>query len=93
MGFRRRGKLGFVHANAEKYVSEESFQRRAQQVRRNRKMLESTAMMNEDGEQFALAQLSDKSVANPQLRRGEMMLRIRGFEEIAKSLNHQYPPA
>ena len=70
MGFRRRGKLGFVHANAEKYVSEESFQRRAQQVRRNRKMLESTAMMNEDGEQFALAQLSDKSVANPQLRRG-----------------------
>lgn len=82
-------KIGLVHAKAEKYVSEESFQRRAQQSRRNRKMLESITMKNEDGEQFTLAQLSDKSVANPQLRRGEMMLRIRGFEEVAKSLNHQ----
>jgi Bacteriophage replication gene A protein (GPA) len=77
-------KLGFVHARAEKYVSEESFQRRAQQVRRNRKMLEATTMVNEDGEQFTLQQLSDKSVANPELRKGEMMLRIRGFEEIAR---------
>ena len=78
-------KLGFVHAKAQKYVSEESFQRRAQQARRNRKMLESTIMMNEDGDQFTLAKLSDKTVANPHLRRGEMMLRIRGFEELAKS--------
>jgi Bacteriophage replication gene A protein (GPA) len=77
-------RLGFVHARAEKYVSEESFQRRAQQVRRNRRMLENTTMVNEEGDQFTLAQLSDKSVANQELRKGEMMLRIRGFEEIAR---------
>ena len=77
-------RLGMVHAHASKYVSKESFERRAQQNRRNRKMLENTTLTNENGEQFTLAQLSDKSVANPRLRRGELMLRVRGFEDIAR---------
>ncbi|WP_269472609.1 replication endonuclease [Vibrio taketomensis] len=33
---------------------------------------------------FTLAELSDKSVSNRDIRRGEMFVRLRGFEEIAK---------
>lgn len=52
---------------------------------RNRKMLENTYMVNEHGDSYTLQELSDKTVANPSIRRGELMTRIRGFEEFAKS--------
>lgn len=75
-------KLGLVSGRTDKYVSNENFRRRLAQNARNAAMLERTYAVNEDGETFTLAQLSEKTVANPVIRRGEMMLRMRGMEEI-----------
>ncbi len=51
----------------------------------NMDMLEHTLMENDDGEQYTLADLSETTVANPMIRRTELMVRIAGFEEYAKS--------
>ena len=48
-------------------------------------------MAYEDGNEenwFTLKELSDKSVSNPEIRRGEMFVRIRGFEDIARESDH-----
>lgn len=79
-------RLGYVHRKRDAYVSEESYQRRQQQRRRNAAMLVDTVLENEEGEQFSLAELSAKSVSNPAIRRGELMVRIRGFEEMAREV-------
>ena len=58
--------------------------KRRQQL--NLDMLEHTLMENEDEDQYTLADLSDTSVANPIVRRTELMVRIAGFEEYSKSM-------
>lgn len=54
----------------------------------NRDMLEHTLMQADDGEQFTLADLSETSVANPAVRRTELMVRMAGFELYAKQLGY-----
>ncbi|SHL45320.1 Bacteriophage replication gene A protein (GPA) [Nitrosospira sp. Nsp11] len=80
--------LGFVHRRAGKYASDESVKRRQEQKKRNRAMLEAVRVVNELGQEYTLAALSDLSVANPRIRRGELMMRIAGFEDVAKSMGH-----
>ncbi|MBR8044535.1 replication endonuclease [Burkholderia multivorans] len=77
-------RLGLVSARADQYISDENLRRSIAQAERNARMLERTHAINEDGEIFTLAELADKSVGNPAIRRGELMLRMRGMEEIAK---------
>lgn len=55
----------------------------------NMDMLEHTLMENDDGEQYTLADLSETSTANPAVRRTELMIRIAGLEEYAKTLGYQ----
>lgn len=82
--------LGKVHKRGEIYASDVTVKRRQQQKRKNAEILESSEALNLDtGEVFQLAQLVDRSVANPAIRRGELMTRISGFESIAKSLGHE----
>lgn len=81
--------LGYVHRRAEIYASNATVERRAQQRARNAAGLEATEAINRDtGEIFNLAQLAAASVANPRIRRGELMTRIAGFEAIAKGMEH-----
>lgn len=80
--------LGYVHRRAEVYCSDVTLHRRAEQRRRNAAALENTIATNEAGEEFTLADLAARSVANPRIRRGELMTRIRGFEEVARGLSH-----
>jgi len=54
----------------------------------NRDMLEHTLMENDDGELYTLADLSETSVANPEIRRTELMVRIAGLEEYARKLGY-----
>lgn len=82
-------RLGYVHRRADVYVSEESYQRRQQQRNRNAAMLAGTEVENEAGQRFSLAELAAKGAANPAIRRGELMVRIRGFEEIARECGHE----
>ncbi len=80
--------LGVIRKGRQPYASDEAVHHRAARQRRTREWMEARAMVNEVGEQLPLLQLADKSLANPALRRGEFMCRMRGFEEIARDLGH-----
>jgi len=75
--------MGLVHKKAGKYVSDYSLRRRWQQKKRNREFLESLLATNEFGQSYTLQELSDRGVANPELRRKELMARIGGFERLS----------
>ncbi|BBN58862.1 replication endonuclease [Hydrogenovibrio marinus] len=62
--------------------------RRFQNLRHERSM-SSTFLTNELGQTFSLKQLSDKSISNPKIRKAELMVRTRGFEECAKVEGHK----
>lgn len=81
-------RLGMVHKRAALYVSDNSLQRRRGQNKRNRQMLEAMQAVNELGQSYTLQQLADLSVSNPQIRRGELMTRIAGFEDYANREGH-----
>ncbi len=81
-------RLGYVNRQMECYVSDETVNRRNQQNKRNKASLERTRMVNEEGQEFTLAELAAKSTANKSIRRGELMVRIAGFEQIARELGH-----
>ncbi|WP_228448893.1 replication endonuclease [Vibrio spartinae] len=51
--------------------------------------LSNTFAVNEQGQRFSLLELSQKGVADPKIRKGELMVRARGFEELAKDLGHE----
>ena len=72
-----------VHKKGQVYCSDYAVKKRLEQKQRNRKLLESFEAINDDGQSYTLAELSDKSVSNPENMRGELMVRLRGFEEFA----------
>ncbi|TVP08612.1 replication endonuclease [Shewanella sp. MSW] len=55
----------------------------------NQSFLESTLATNEHGYSASLAELSSLNVSNPSIRRQELMVRTRGFEECSKAMGHQ----
>lgn len=79
--------LGLVCATRNQaYASNHAVRRRLDQNRRNREAMENTALENEDGQRATLAELAAKSTSNKAIRRGELMTRIRGCEEMADDL-------
>lgn len=81
-------KLGIVNRVEGAYASSNAVERRGQQLKRNADMLKKAVMKNEAGQFFSLQELAAKSTANPAIRGGELMTRIRGCEEFAESQNH-----
>lgn len=79
---------GRVHNRAGLYASDGSVKRRAQRKKQNAELLASLSAVNEQGDEFTLAELAAKSPSNPYVRRAEMMVRVRGFETYAKSQGH-----
>ncbi|MDK9725842.1 MAG: replication endonuclease [Sterolibacteriaceae bacterium MAG5] len=80
--------LGRVHSKRDIYVSRESLDAERNKLRRNTRILEATEAISEDGEVFTLADLAEHSLSNPTLRRNELMVRIKGFEEVANEAGH-----
>lgn len=78
-----------VHVKAQVYCSNEAVRLRRQQVKRNRSTLEGFEAVNQDGDAYTLAELSDLSNSNPTNRRHELMVRMRGFEELAEQFGHE----
>ncbi|NOV27666.1 replication endonuclease [Cupriavidus necator] len=76
-------RLHYVHYRSDPYASNDAVRRRAAQNRRNAATLAATTLENELGQCFTLAELAEKSVANKALRRGELMTRLKGAEELA----------
>jgi hypothetical protein len=77
-----------VHAKAQPYASNEAVVLRRAQVKRNRGTLEGFEAINQEGDAYTLAELSDLSVSNPTNRRHELMVRMRGFEQVAEQFGH-----
>lgn len=75
--------MGSVHKKAGLYCSDWTYQRRMAQKKRNRELLEALEATNDKGQRYTLQELSDLGVANPELRRLELMARIGGFERLA----------
>lgn len=80
--------LGLTYVHADPYVSRETCLAQAAQNEANQKALAATMATNEQGDVYSLAQLAALGVANKELRRNELMLRIRGFEEVADKMRH-----
>jgi hypothetical protein len=78
--------LGQVHRRSALYASHDAVNRRKDQRRRNRALLDALKAINELGQEFTLSELADKGMANPEIRRAELMVRIAGFEYIAVGL-------
>ncbi|MBY0443681.1 MAG: replication endonuclease [Burkholderiales bacterium] len=81
-------RLGLVNIQAGAYVSDESVYRFRAQRKRNKTLLENLKATNDAGDEFSLQDLADTSVANPAIRRSELMTRIAGQERIARDLSH-----
>ena len=80
--------LGLVHKGTGGYVSRDGLQRRQAQLKRNAEALANSLYRNEAGQVFALAELAALGTANPMVRGGELMTRIRGAEEYADARAH-----
>jgi len=77
-----------VHKRAGIYSSDETLYRRKGQKRRNRQMLEEVLAFNDQGDEYTLAELSDLGTSNPEIRRGELMMRIAGFDQVSLMAGH-----
>lgn len=77
--------INLVNKKSGIYATDETVKRRADQKARNRAILEEINAVNELGASFTLQELSDLSVSNPAIRRGELMTRISGFTSYAES--------
>ncbi|MFZ6686419.1 replication endonuclease [Undibacterium sp. SXout11W] len=80
--------LGFTSYKAGVYISNESAIRQRKRNQENAALLAKTELQNENGQVYTLEELSALGTSNKAIRRGELMTRIRGFEEIAKDLKH-----
>jgi len=81
-------RLGLVGGKYGAYASASAIERRGQQLERNAEALSKALIKNEAGQIFNMSELVKGSVANPEVRAGELMTRIRGCEEIADENNH-----
>lgn len=83
-----RADFNLVNRRRGLYVSDDAVRRRRQQRRRNAAIMEVVKLINELGQSFILAELVERSNANPAIRRAELMTRIAGFETIARDMGH-----
>ncbi|MDX7987642.1 replication endonuclease [Xenorhabdus sp. 12] len=79
--------VGQVQQAASPYVSRQALREWLEQKRRNREFFKHFDLENEEGERISLADTVVHSNANPAIRRCELMVRMRGFEDIAHKMN------
>jgi hypothetical protein len=81
-------RAGLVHGGAGQYASDEAVARRTEQKQRTRQLMKNLLAVNELGEELPMTDLQAHSLADPKVRRFELMARIFGFEQVAKRLVH-----
>jgi len=81
--------LNQIHKFKQIYASDLTVLKRKQQLIQNEQLMGSLYLVNDDNQRFSLKELSDLNVSNPKIRKAELMVRMRGFEEVSKELNHQ----
>ena len=81
-------KLGVVNHQRGGYCSNAAVENRQQQLARAAAMMEHTLVRNEAGQVYRLGELAKLGVSDRDVRRGELMVRIRGCEEYADAACH-----
>jgi hypothetical protein len=71
------------------YASHDARCNHREQKRRNHEFLKDRELEDEDGERTSLIDKVYASVANPTIRRHELMVRVRGYEEVADQLGYE----
>lgn len=80
---------GLIRKGRQPYASNEAVDHRAAMARRTEQWARDHVMVSEDGEQLELLELRKHSIADPAIRRTELMVRARGFDETAQALGHE----
>lgn len=80
--------LGNVSKKRTAYASKRCVTEWREQKRRTREFLKGMELEDEEGNRISLIDKYDSSVANPAIRRCELMIRIRGFENICQALGY-----
>ncbi|ELY4778481.1 replication endonuclease [Cronobacter sakazakii] len=80
--------LGNVSKKKTAYASKSCIAEWREQKRRTREFLKGMELEDEEGNRISLIEKYDGSVANPAIRRCELMTRIRGFENICNELGY-----
>lgn len=80
--------IGNVSKKKHVYASKNCVTDWREQKRRTREFLKGLELEDEDGNRISLIEKYDGSVANPAIRRCELMTRIRGFENICNELGY-----
>ncbi|RKR54188.1 bacteriophage replication gene A protein [Yokenella regensburgei] len=80
--------VGNVSKKRHVYASKKCVTEWREQKRRTREFLKGMELEDEDGNRISLIEKYDGSVANPAIRRCELMTRIRGFENICNELGY-----
>ena len=77
-------RAGVVRRGMWPYASQDAVERRGEQRRRNARALERAVIeCRETGESLPLAEIVEGSIANPENKRSELMVRIKGCDAIA----------
>lgn len=80
--------IGNVSKKKHVYASKNCVTDWREQKRRTREFLKGLELEDEEGNRISLIEKYDGSVANPAIRRCELMTRIRGFENICNELGY-----
>lgn len=80
--------VGNVSKKKHAYASKNCVTDWREQKRRTREFLKGLELEDEEGNRISLIEKYDGSVANPAIRRCELMNRIRGFEDICNDLGY-----
>lgn len=75
--------VGQVQKSASAYVSRKTLGEWVEQKKRNLEFFKKFDLMDDEGNRIALDSMVHRSVANPAIRRCELMVRMRGFEDMA----------
>ena len=78
-----------IHRAKQCYVTDHASKTKAARRKANAATLENLEVINEEGEVFNLGDVAKGSVSNPAIRRAELMMRCRGFEEVATAYGHE----
>lgn len=80
--------LGKVSQKTGKYCSDLTLKNRLAEKAESAKYLSRTFIVNQHQQRYSLKEISDKNVSNPTIRKGELMTRMRGTENLANELGH-----
>jgi hypothetical protein len=80
--------LGLVRRYRQVYISDEMLSRIGQRQKRSVEIMENLEAVSDEGETVNMLDVLKGSLANPAVRRAELMIRLNGFEQYAKEKGH-----